>query len=634
MSLEDLEKDIYRRGYTNDRRMKTAYDPDDTREQAEESVEFDSEQWEENPPAPKTLLDRFKEAFRKYWKIGLGVIVLLILVFNISRIGALFFTPDRVFVELSGPTEVASGEEVTYRVLWKNTNTLGAQNAELSVTLPESFRIGSSEGFSVEGNTMRMFLGDLGPRGSGEIRFSGKFYGSKGELSYIRSNVRFSPYGLSSQFDTRSQRGITIASSPLFLDTIVPLEAASGNTVEYVINYKNESDIPYPNVRIRAEYPDGFRFAQAVPQQTEGDNIWRLGNILPGATGEIRIRGTLYGESDQAKLFRAAIGVLQGDGDFVAYEQEERSTRMIVSPFFIAQQVNGRDDLSAQPGDMLRYVVSYVNQGDIGLRDAIITVEIPPDLLDMTRLSAERGGFYDGAKSVLVWNASVLPELARVEPNEGGTVRFSVPLRKDIPTTPEGERHLSVKTLAKIDSPDIPFLISSNKVIASNLLEVRVGSVFDFSVSGFHTETDIPNTGPIPPKVGEETTYMLRFRAVNYLNDLSDAKVTIILPPGVRYTGQYLPESEPILFNERTGELVWSIGSMFGGGRSARELSIQVAVVPGPDKIGETMELLQRADFEARDTFTDEIIRASSDRKTSALTEDGGIPYDGGVVLP
>lgn len=634
MSLDDLEKDVYRRGYENKRQMKTAYDPDDTRERPEESVDFDPKQWEKKPDTPRTFLDRLEAAFRKYWKIGLGVIVVLLLIFNFSLIRSLFFTPDRVVVEILGPTEVASGEVVAYRVSWRNMNTMVARGAELSVTLPESFRIESSEGFSVEGNTMRTILGDLPPHGSGEVRFTGKFYGSKGELSYLYSAVRFSPAGLSSQFDSRTQLGATIASSPLFLDTIVPLEAASGNEAEYIINYRNNSDIPYSNVRIVADYPEGFRFSKAAPQQSEGNNVWRLGNILPGATGEISIRGTLLGESDRAKLFRASIGVLQGDGTFVAYEQKERSTRMVSPPLVVTQTVNGRTDLAASPGDLLKYDLTYVNQGDIGLRDVIITVEVDPDLLDMTKLSAESGGFYDIQKSAIVWNATVLPDLSRLEPNEGGSVSFYVPLRRGITTSSDGGRHLSAKTLAKIDSPDVPFFISSNKFAASNLLEVRVGSVIDFSLAGFHTDTDIPNTGPIPPEVGEETTYMLRFKVVNYLNDLSDAFVTIMLPSGIRYTGASIPGSEPLVYNERAGSLIWNIGSMFGGGRTARELSIQVGVTPGPDKIGGVVELLHDATFEARDAFSGETVRASTGQKTTSLQEDQGIPHDGGVVVP
>jgi len=634
MSLDNLEKDIYRPGYENDRRLRTEFDPDDTRESSADAVRFDGSRWDGKPETPKTFLDRLESAFRKYWLAGLGVAVVLLVVVNFSLIRSVFFSHDRVGIEILGPTEVASGEVVSYRVAWRNMNTLGASDAELTVSLPDSFRLGSSEGFSVDGGVMRIRLGDLPPHGSGEYRFTGTFYGSKGELSYLHGELGFSLIGISDPFGSESRIGVTVASSPLFLDTIVPLEAASGNEVEYVVNYRNDGDIPYSNVRVVTEYPTGFRFGTAVPGQTEGDNIWRLGTVPPGVAGEIRIRGTLGGERDEAKPFRASVGVLQGDGTFAVYETKERSTRMVGSPIALRQQVNERNDLAAKPGDLLKYVVSYENRGDIGLRDAIVSVEIDPNLLNITGLSIEQGGFYDPVRRAIVWNASVMPDLSRIEPGNGGSVRFSVPLRTDLPTASEGGKHLSVKTIAKMDSPDIPFVISSNKTVASNLLEVRVGSVIEFGVVGFHTDTVIPNSGPIPPKVGQETTYMLRFRAVNYLNDLSDAFVTILLPPGVRYTGAYVPESEPIVYNERAGSLIWNIGSMFGGGRSAKELSVQVGVTPGPDKVGETLTLLEQATFEAKDTFTDEMIRASLEEKTTALREDGGLPFKGGIVVP
>ncbi len=634
MGLDDLEKDIYGREFENARDMKTAYDPGDTRKGDEAPVPFDAERWKGAVPASSTPLERFRKAVRRYWKIEVSVVVLLLLVPGIFLVRSAVFSPERFAVGISGPTEVASGETVSYRVSWENANTLGTKDVELTVSLPESFRIETAEGFSVTGNTIKMTLPDVGMNGTGNVRFTGKFYGSKGAFAYMKAFVRFSPFGLSARFDAGSQLGVTIASSPLFLETVVPLEAASGNETEYLIRYRNDGDLPYSNVRIRADYPEGFRFSQAAPRQSEGDNVWRFGALPPGSEGEILIRGTLLGEADQAKPFRVEIGVLQGDGSFVAYEERERSTRMVVSPLSIGQTVNGRTDLSAKPGDTLRYVLSYANRGDIGLRDIIISVEVDPALLDMTRLSTDRGGYYDSAKRTIVWNASALPDLARLEPGQGGQVSFSVPLRTDIPTTTEGGKHFSVKTLARIDSPDVPFMIASNKVIASSLLEVRIGSVLEFSVAGFHTDTVIPNGGPIPPRVGQETTYMLRLRAVNYLNDLSDAVVTITLPVGVRYTGRHFPYEESVTANERTGELVWNIGSMFGGGRTSRELSFQVAIVPGPDRIGEPVTILDGASFEAEDTFTGEPVHASVGGKSTALSEDAGIPREGGIVVP
>lgn len=637
MGLQDLNENIHRRDFRNERETRTAFDPNVGEREGE--VGFETAHWDASQvPVRKTLLGRFLSFSARHWPwylLGLFLFALLVVAVNFETLRAMVFSNDRVSVEIVGPTDVASGETVSYKVVFRNMNVLKVKDAEVVVSFPESFRVGQAEGFEIDGHSMRRSVGEIAPDGSGEVRFSGKFYGSKGSLVYFHPTLRFIPFGVSGAFETGGQTGVTIVSSPLFLEMTAPQEAMSGNEVEYVISYRNDSDLPYSNIRILADYPEDFRFSGSDPRPTEGDDVFRIGNLEPGASGEIRVHGTLYGENNQSKAVAASLGVFQGDGNFLAYETKDRATRMIVSPLSITQTVNGRVDLAAKPGDPLRYELGFVNQGDIGLRDVIVTVELDPTLLDLTRLDLRGGkGFYDAGRQSIVWTAADLPALARLEPGQGGMVSFSVPLRGDIATTGEAGKHLSVRTVAKIDSPDVPFVLASNKVIASNTLEVRVGSEIGFDILGFHTDTPIPNSGPVPPTVGRETTYMLRFRVTNYLNDLTGARVVATLPSGVRCTGVFLPDTEHMACNERTGEVIWDIGTMAGGEKVSRELSFQVAVVPGPDRTGDVLRLLSGAVLEATDTFTEERISVARGEKTTALTEDAGLSRDQYVVVP
>lgn len=618
--------------------MRTVYDPGEVHRDGDGNVGFDAGHWDASQvPVRKTISQRFKEFSGRYWKWYVGALIVLVvgtLVVNFSVLRSMLFANERVAVTVNGPSDVASGAVVSYTVHWENRNTLGAKNVAVEVTLPDSFRIEKSEGFSVEGNSIRASVGDVGRNGSGELTLSGKFYGSKGSMSYLKANLRFAPAGLSSVYETGNQAGVTIASSPLLLESVVPLEAADGNDVDYVITYRNESDIEYSNIRLVAEYPDGFHLVQSTPSPTEKNTTWRIGNLLPGASGEVRIHGTLNGRRDEGKVLRVSLGVLQGDGAFIAYEQQERSTRMVVSPLTISQTVNGKTDLTASPGDLLEYAVSYVNSGVIGLRNVVVTVQLDATQLDMTHLSLGSQGSFDASRGTITWTAADFPGLANLGPNESGTLRFTVPVRGDLAANTGAGKRLSIRTVAKIDSPDVPTPAGANKIVASNALDVLVSSVVDFQVLGFHTDTVIPNSGPIPPKVGQETTYMLRFSLKNYLNDLSGAKVTMTLPTGVRYTGKYLPEDASLSYNDRTGQLVWDIGNLPVTDQGSRDLSIQVAIVPGPNQTNQTPDILLSAIFEGRDTFAGKDIRIERSKKTIELMEDKGITVEGYTVAP
>ncbi len=634
MGLQDLNENIYRRDYENDRKSHSDFAPG-----AETSggVEFGADRWGLSAtPTKKTIWSGARDFFATKWKwviIGLSSLLFLVLIANLAFIREMLFTDGQVSLEIAGPKEVASAETVQFVIRYGNGNMLPMNDVELTFAFPESFRLERSDGMTVSGNSATVSLGSVGGRSAGEAKFSGKFYGSKGSLAYLKATLRFAPSGTSSRYDRETQIGVTIASSPLSLEVSAPQEIASGNEIEYVFAYRNDSDLSFSNLRIRAEYPQNFRFNSAEPRPSDAENSWRLGNLLPHAQGEIRVRGVITGNRDEAKVVRASLGVLQGDDTFLAYDQKERLTRIVSSPLSISQTVNGKTDISVNPGDSLNYEIRYSNDGDIGLRDVIITVEVNAAFLDVTKLRTT-GGAYDVSRNIIVWKASDLPELTRLEPRQGGRVNFSVPVRSDVGVSGEAGKHLSVRTIAKIDSPDIPFSSPSSKVVASNALEVRIGSIVDYEVSGYHFDAALPNTGPIPPKSGSETTYTLHFRVTNYLNDLSRAKVTATLPTNVRYTGKKLPESDALSYNDRTGQLVWDIGSMWGGGKSSREIAVQVGITPSPNEIGRASTILLDSVFEAEDTYAKNTIRIERGSKTTDLREDTSLSASSANVVP
>lgn len=634
MGLQDLNEDIYAREYEGGRKAHSEFDPGS---QVPGNVEFGADRWGiSKTPARKTSQERVRDFFTTKWKwviIGLSSLMFIALVANIAFVREMLFTDDRVNIEIIGPKEVASAETLQFAVRYGNDNILPMNDVEIVFSFPDSFRLDKGEGITINGNSATVFLGSVEGRSAGEVKFSGKFYGSKGSFAYLKSTVRFTPTGMSSRFEREAQSNVVIASSPLVLEVSAPQEIASGNEVEYVFAYRNDSDLSFSNLRVKAEYPKNFRFNSSEPRAADGDDSWRLGNLLPHATGEVRVKGVITGNRDEAKVIRVSLGVLQGDETMLAYDQKERLTRVVASPLTVVQRVNGKTDISVNPGESLNYEIQYSNDGDIGLRDVIVTVEVNADHLDMTKLQAT-GGFYDAARSVVVWKASDVSGLARLEPRQGGKVSFSVPVRSDIGVSSEPGKHLSVRTIAKIDSPDIPFSTPSSKVIASNALEVRIGSVVGYEVFGYHFDTALPNTGPIPPKSGAETTYTLRFKVTNYLNDLSGARVTATLPTGVRYTGKKSPESDALSYNERTGQLIWDIGSMWGGGKSSREIAIQVAITPGPNEIGRSPKILLGSVFEAEDAYVKNAIRIEKGEKTTSLEEDTNLSDSSTVVVP
>lgn len=632
MALQELNEEIHRHDYEGEKDFHTAYDPGSG--QGTGTITFGDARWDTSQiPIRVTFLDRFRDFSAKHWKwylVGALFLILGGLAASFTFLRSSLFANERVTETIVGPTDVVSSETVSYAVHWSNDNILGANSFEVDVVFPQEFRPDTSAGASISGNTIVFKVGDVKGHASGDVKFSGKFYGTRGSLSYFDASARFSPVGISGQYETSSRFGVTIVSSPLSFDLIAPQESVSGNEAEYVVSYRNTGDVTFQNLRLKLTYPDGFKYTWSDPALSDGGSVWTIGTLAPNANGHVNVKGILTGPNDQSERMKAEIGILQGDGTFLGYDSKEQSTRIVVSPLTITQKANDKTDLSVSPGEKLTYQIDYSNTGDIGLRDVIITMDVNANLLDMKQLSLDGKGSYDAQKGTITWKASDIPGLARLEPRQGGLIRFMVPVRTDIGSG----KGIVIRTTAKIDSPDIPFSSPSSKIVTSNALDVRIGAGAKLEALMVYNDTVFPGYGPIPPKVGQETGYALKLRVTNFLNDLSGVKVTATIPTGVRYTGKKSPDAESVSYNDRTGQFVWDIGTIQGGGKTTRELIIQAALVPGPNLVNRQPALLQDAVLDGTDTFTKTPVSIHSGIVTTSAVSGSGIPSGGDTVVP
>ncbi|MFH1183292.1 MAG: hypothetical protein V1690_03450, partial [Candidatus Moraniibacteriota bacterium] len=345
-----------------------------------------------------------------------------------------------------------------------------------------------------------------------------------------------------------------------------------------------------------------------------------------GQEGKIVANGKLEGERDDVRPVKAQVGTDSGSG-FISFNEESADTKIYTSPLVISQTVNGVTSLNANPGDYLQFEINYKNEGDIGMNDVIVKETLDSPVLDYSTLDKD-GGIFDINSKTITWKASDYKELRSLEPGQGGTIRFSIEVKEVIPVSGANDKNFVITSLAKIDSPDVVTLVSANKIIAGNKIDVKLNSKLVLDVKGYYNDSAIPNSGPIPPKVGEETTYTLHWRATNVSNDIGEAKVETTLPTTATFTGKTFPEDSRITYNERNNSLVWDIGKMEAGKgilSPPLEVSFQVKIKPSPEQVGREVNLLGKSDFSAKDLFTGQDLKFSAGGKTTNLTEDSNL---------
>ena len=644
MSLEELNDSLHSRDTHLDRaRQAASYEPEgrggnSTLDKKVEDFRH-TETWqavdEETSGVSSpviTLADKASHHRRKQWLFFVGGLTLLLLVGGlIYKLRLPVFNEEKVDIQISGPRDVASAELTTFTFTFTNNNPIVLNKAVLTINYPETFH---PEASAVKPNAtwVEIPLSTLAIHSQNKVTLSGKFYGSKGDQVIMRATLRYTPDKVTSALEKETRITVNIASSPLSLEIEAPQELTTGQNVDYVISYNNTGDVSFSNLRIEAVYPAGFEFLGADPRATDGNSIWHIDEIAPRSAGKIVVHGTLIGIRDERKSVSAKIGLLQGDGNFLSYSDNERKTAIVASPLSITQTINGQTDANVGLGDVLDYVVQYKNEGDIGLRGAVVTVEINSPYLDFTKLSLNPKGSYDQARNMMTWKASDVADLKRLEPGQGGSVSFSLPIVSVVGNNQKNERAPVIRSVARIDSPDVPSSLGSNKIIASNIILAKVNTSVDVGLTGFYDDATFPNTGPFPPTVGLETSYTFHLTLHNTSSDIANAQVNVSLPSGVRYTGQFSPAREKIHFDSQTNELTWNVETLTAG--SSRELVFQVAETPSLIDVGKDLQLVKLFVLSGQDTATGKAIRLEKTGRTSSMLKDPRISNSGGAVQP
>ncbi|MDO8529524.1 MAG: hypothetical protein Q7S18_02545 [bacterium] len=626
MSLDELEKKLYKPDSGIENRAREANPFDITVSPFQSSVEISKEKaWEKNEGTEKT-------DWKKILKIGgiaLGSILFIaILIVAFVKYGQSAFKEEKITFQIEGLDEVNSSEEAVYKIVYKNDNRVDLKNVQILLNYSENFKPKEDQNLTIENpSNSRIDLGTIKAYSGGEADISGTFFAAKNAIVYLNATLRYTPSNFNSVFDLKKQLGVNVKSSPLFLELDAPAEVSNGNKVDYVVNYRNSSAEYFDGLRLKMVYADGFYFISASSAPSEGNNIWYLGSLKPGESGKIVITGTIQGNEDESKIVEAYIGYSGESGEFVAYDQKERSSKITSSLLSISQSVNGGASLNFNPGEVLRYSVHYKNNGNISLKDAIVTVEINSRVLDFSKLDSAKGS-YNASNKTITWRAAEISGLANLAPGDGGDITFSIPVLDRIPVENPNDKNFTAVTLAKIDSPSIPTPIGSNKVIASNQMELKLNSRVVLDVKGYHQDLRQENSGPIPPKVGAETSYTIHWKIINVSNDIGDVKVISSLPSGVKWLGNVYPSGEPISFNERTNQIEWTIGNLKSGAGildSGREAAFGISVTPEVNQVGKELLLLNSSTLTAKDLFTNADVKIEAKEKDNSLPEDASI---------
>lgn len=557
------------------------------------------------------------------WLILFALILFIVAIF-IFLFGKPSFSEDQVVLKLEGPTQASAGDEVAYKVKYGNQTKLKLHDLRLKFTYPDdSVVLKDGEVFKESSETFTVDILQDGEKGEREFRAF--LVGDRGNIKNAKVELEFRAGSLRSSFEKSDTISTTLVSVPISLTLVAPPSTVSGQTIDYIFDYRNESGDDISDIRFEFNYPDGFTIQEQTPKPT-GTNTWSVPVLRRSEGGRISVKGVIEGKEGEIKTVSVLLkrGI---NGEFINYQKASVSS-LISSPLLNLEIfANDSKIYTAHLGDRLQYIIRYKNNSKSSIIGLNLDVKLEGEMYDLTTLDAN-GGFYDNSRRAIIWNAAVVSDFSSLPPNKSGEIKFLVNVKNDFSAGGVGGRNFVIKANANLRTPNVPSEIEGSEISATADLTTRISTQPTFLQTAFYNDPAFGLFGPLPLKEGEETVFTIHWQIANPGNDMNSVEVRALLLPGVVWKNIVsvgLGQSEPA-FNANSSEVKWDIGVLPQGTgifTPKYESSFQVGVKPSV--AGQAPTIIKDGKFFGTDSFTKEqIILNVQDLTTNELVDRPG----------
>lgn len=553
-------------------------------------------------------------------KIKKNIIIFILILTGLTGILGYYFFQRNIYtrevlrLEILGTEEIQAFDEIEYLVRYKNNGDFVLEDPVLIFQFPEN-------SLPRDNNLQRVEkpLENIYPGEERTISFRARIFGEENETKKAQASLRYRPKNLRAFFSSETTFTTRIKSTPLTFEFDLPSRVEPEREFQFFLNYFSNSDWPLSDLRIKIEYPSGFEFISSNPPSLERIE-WELPLLNKTDGGRIEIRGKLSGEVREQRNFRANLGILQ-DGKFILLKEAIKGIEIARPSIVVFQRINGDSQYVANYGDLLHYEIFFRNTGEDSFQDLFLVARLEGQAFDFESVKSEFGEFNKGDNSI-VWDWREIQKLRFLGPGEEGKVEFWINLKDDWQITSPQDKNFSLR----------------NRVIISQTREeftTKINSRLEVSQKGYFDDEVFGNSGPVPPRVGENTTYTIVWQVKNYFNDIKNATVRAVLPQEVKLTGKIFPEDARITFDSQSREIVWKIGDLLSGTGVISPIlntAFQISFIPEFNQRGQMPLLIKEAIVSGEDSWTERRLEARDSSINTTLPDDPAIDERQGIV--
>ncbi len=584
--------------------------------------------WEEDP---------FQQAIRKgkrHVRFASVFLVVAALFFFVS-LGItiyVFYTGDnsvsvnKIALDIQGPTTIAAGNSAQLLLTITNENPVAIQNATVEIDFPNGTREAT--------NTLQAYprytenLGTLASGATVTRSVSAAMFGGAGQTLIAPVSFSYNIPGSNAVFVKKSSYALTISTTPLSLSVNAPIETVSGLPFTLTFTVSSNATVPLNGVILTGAFPFGFTVASSSLPLS--NSSFFLGTLLPGAQSTVTLTGTLSGQQGEQPVFHFTVGTAQtAQNQTIAIAYMTQDVAIAITAPFISTTLAVNGDTSSNvvvtSGTSQNVTLSYTNTLSTDVTNATVSVAISGAAVDYNSIQTT-SGFYQSANHTIVFSQGTDPALATLASGASGLDSFTfltLPASALTSAPPQITFTISVSG-TRVGQTNVP-----EQITASMTQTATVETSVILSASSLHASGPLSNSGPIPPRIGQTTTYTIVWNARDEGSPIAGASVSAVLPSYVSYTGQTTGTGS-FSYDTASRTVSWDAGSISQGGDV--QGAFQVSLTPSSSQQGTAPQIIGATSFSGYDRFAGVQISATANPVTTETKGDPGYVSSFGTV--
>ena len=631
--LEDLKSKLFNKEYKTKIEHRDAYSP----LHKKEVLDSWQEEGEVKNINPEKSIFLETSVFKKFF-----ILSIVFFVFALGYAGYVFFaggntvSNNNIDISITGDNFTAGGVALPIVVGITNRNSSPLELVDLVMDYPQ----GSSAQTSSNNEDFRQSLGTIGAGAVVSENLSPILFGEQGSNVTVKISIEYRVAGSNAIFVKEKDFMVTINSTPINLTVTAPPTVSPNQNITLDVKATLNATSPVSQILVKVDYPIGFVFTSSVPAPAFSNNVWSLGDMSPGAEHDISISGKMVGvfNGDQ-KTFNISTGS-ESSTDKSMIAVIFNSLQQVVSiqkPFIEADLfVNGvsQGQYSTDSKTPINAQINYVNNLDTKVNNLKIVAKLSGNAFDPKTVQVQQG-FYDSSQNTITWDQTSVTGLAQVNPGDSGSVNFSLSPLALFSATNGLLTNPTVNIEVDITGQQDASGFATAQLDNSTSATINVISDVGLSAKVFYYSGPFTNTGPIPPKVGQATTYTVTWTLSNTANSISNVQVAATLPQWMTFSGQFLPAGADVTYNAPTNQIIWNVGRIDKGvgiTGTSPSVSFQLSYNPSVSQIGTEPTILNDSILTGHDDFANVDVKVDAPSLDTLLQSDSGFPYGGETV--